>query len=164
MNTRAHLVKRAFLIGTASVIGLIFGNSAQSQQDHGAGHAKQPDARQAVHFPDELRAHTLANMRDHLLALQQIDEALARQDFGEAAHIAEFRLGLSSLEVHGAAHLAPYMPKGMQDIGSAMHAAASRLAIAATDAGATGDVKPALAALGQVMRQCVACHAAYRVQ
>jgi hypothetical protein len=152
------------MIGLASVIGLVAGGPAQSQQNHGAGHAAPPDARQAVRFPDDLRAHTLANMRDHLLALQQIDEALARQDFGAAGHIAEFRLGLSSLEPHGAAHLAPYMPKGMQDIGSAMHAAASRLAIAAADAGAIGDVKPALAALGQVMRQCVACHAAYRVQ
>jgi len=122
------------------------------------------DTRQVVHFPEGLRIHTLANMRDHLLALQQINEALAKQEFEEVARISESRLGSTSLEAHGAHQLAPYMPKGMQDFGSAMHVAASRLAIVAMDAGATGDHRPTLAALGQVMKQCVACHAAYRLQ
>jgi cytochrome c556 len=45
-----------------------------------------------------------------------------------------------------------------------MHKAASRFAIEAANAGATGDAKPALAALGAVTAQCVACHAAYRLE
>jgi cytochrome c556 len=102
-------------------------------------------------------------MRDHLLALQEIDLALAKGDFDKAASVAESRLGMSSLERHGAAHLAPYMPKGMQDIGAQMHRAASRFAMEAQDASTSDDLKPALAALGAVMQQCVACHAAYRL-
>jgi cytochrome c556 len=69
----------------------------------------------------------------------------------------------SSLELHGAAHLARFMPEGMQDIGTQMHRAASRCAVEAQNASATNDVRPALAALGTVMQQCVACHAAYRL-
>ena len=121
------------------------------------------DARQLVKFPEPMRLHTIGNMRDHLLALQEIDEALARNDFDKAATVAEQRLGMSSLEAHGAAHLAPYMPQGMQDIGTRMHRAASRFAVEAQNASVSNDVRPALAALGTVMQQCVACHAAYRL-
>lgn len=122
------------------------------------------DTRQAVHFPPALREDTLANMRDHLLALQQIQEALARQDYDLAGDLAEQRLGMSSLALHGAHEVAQYMPQGMREIGGAMHRSASRFAVAAKDAGATGDVKPALAALSQATAQCVACHAGYRVK
>jgi cytochrome c556 len=55
------------------------------------------------------------------------------------------------------------MPQGMPDIGTQMHHAASRFAVAAQDAGVGNDGRPALAALGAVMQQCVACHAAYRL-
>lgn len=121
------------------------------------------DARQLVKFPEPMRLHTISNMRDHLLSLQEIDEALARNDFDKAASVAEQRLGMSSLEAHGAAHLAPYMPQGMQDIGTQMHRAASRFAVEAQNASVSNDVRPALAALGTVMQQCVACHATYRL-
>lgn len=122
------------------------------------------DARQVVHFPARLREETLANMRDHLLALQQIQDALARFDFDQAAEIAEQRLGMSSLALHGAHEVAKYMPEEMKLAGSAMHRNASRLALAAKDAGATGDLKPVFGAMSAVTAQCVACHAGYRVK
>ena len=123
----------------------------------------QGDARQLVSFPEAMRVHTIANMRDHLLALQEIDIALSRGDFDNASRIAELRLGMSSLESHGAAHLAPYMPQAMQNIGTEMHRSASRFAVEAQNASVSNDIRPALAALGNVMEQCVACHAAYRL-
>ena len=121
------------------------------------------DARRLVRFPEPMRLHTIANMRDHLLSLLEIDEALATGDFDKASRIAEQRLGLSSLEAHDAAHLAAYMPQAMQDIGTRMHRPASRFAVEAQNAGASNDLRPALAALSQVMRQCVACDAAFRL-
>lgn len=134
----------------------------QSHAHHGA--ATAPDTRQLVPFPEALRVQTLANMRDHLLALQEINAALSRGEFDKAATVAEERLGMTSLRAHGATHVAPHMPQAMQDIGTAMHHAASRFAIDAQNAGATNDVKAALAALGPVMQQCAACHATYRLQ
>jgi hypothetical protein len=132
--------------------------------DHGAAAASaQGDPRQLVAFPEPMRLHTIASMRDHLLALQEINIALAKNEFDVAARTAEQRLGMSSLEAHGAAHLAPHMPKPMQDIGTGMHRAASRFAVEAQNASVSNDVRPALAALGGVMQQCVACHATYRL-
>jgi cytochrome c556 len=69
------------------------------------------------------------------------------------------RIGMSSLPAHDAAHMAPFMPKGMQAIGTKMHHAASRFAIATQE----GDLPKALDALANVSQQCVACHAMYRV-
>ena len=123
----------------------------------------QSDSRQLVQFPEPMRLHTITNMRDHLLALQEIDVALSQNAFDKAATIAEQRLGMSSLERHGAAHIAPFMPQAMQDIGTQMHRAASRFALEAQTASVSNDVRPVLAALGTVMQQCVACHAAYRL-
>jgi len=125
--------------------------------------AEAVDARQAVTFPAALRRHTLANMRDHLLALGQIQTALARADFDAAADTAEQRLGMSSMASHGAHEVAGYMPRGMQEAGLAMHRAASRFATAAKDASVSGDVRAALAALTPVTEACVACHAGYRL-
>ncbi|HSM27949.1 MAG TPA: hypothetical protein VK855_07595 [Thioalkalivibrio sp.] len=122
------------------------------------------DTRTLVELPDELRAHMLKNMRDHLLALQKIQEALAGDEFEEAAQIAEQRLGMTSLERHGAHAVGPFMPEAMRTTGTAMHRAASRFAVTASDASATGDVRPALADLARVTAQCVACHEGFRVQ
>jgi hypothetical protein len=150
------------VLGTNSYVLLADAQTHQHETVTSAP-AQQGDGRQLVQFPEAMRLHTIANMRDHLLALQEIDIALSRNDFDKAASIAEQRLGMSSLEAHGAAHIAPYMPQGMQDIGTQMHRSASRFAVDAQNASVSNDIRPALAALGSVMQQCVACHASYRL-
>ena len=140
---------------------------AWGQHDrHSGGHGpstQTKDSRAFVRFPAALRDHTLANMRDHLLALQEIQEALGRGREDVASRLAEQRLGMSSLGLHGAHEVAKYMPKGMQDVGSEMHRSASRFALEVQNAGVTGDLKPALEALSKVTAACVGCHAAYRL-
>jgi len=146
--------------------------SAQTEQEHARDMHMQPmdagqavtDPRTAVHFPERIRSHILANMRDHLLALSEIQQALAQEAFEKAGEIAEQRLGMTAMRLHGAHEAGQYMPKGMAAIGAEMHHAASRFAVAASDAAVENDVKPALAALSEVTRQCVACHSGYRVQ
>lgn len=131
---------------------------------NGAPPAAAAHARQPVALPAPMQEHMLANMRDHLAALAEIQAALAAGDSDQAAQIAERRIGMSSLERHGAAHMAPYMPKGMQDIGTTMHRAASRFAQTAREAAVEGGAPRALGALAEVTRQCVACHASYRLR
>jgi len=151
------------LAGFGTCYSALPARAQDHQHDMMVPAATQGDARLLVKFPAPMRLHTITSMRDHLLALQEIDVALSENDFDKAASIAETRLGMSSLELHGAAHIAPFMPQGMQDIGTHMHRAASRFAIDARTASVSNDVRPALAALGTVMQQCVACHAAYRL-
>ena len=122
------------------------------------------DARQKVALPAMMQEHMLNNMRDHLRALQEIQTALARHEFDKAADTAEQRLGMSSLEAHDAAHMAPYLPRPMQDIGTEMHRAASRFARTVQEAAVQGDLSPVLTGYSEVLQHCNACHAAYRIR
>ena len=125
--------------------------------------AADSDSRELVVLPAMMQQHMLSNMRDHLLAIAQIQDALAVGDFDTAARIAEERLGMSSLASHGAAHMAPYMPQPMQAIGTQMHRAASQFALVAQEVSVDGDLARSLRSLSSITQQCIACHAAYRI-
>ena len=160
MSTRI----RQLALGLAAVLiaGLAVG---QHSHDHSSGGKDAPkDARIAVQFPDEIKTHTLTSMREHLLIISQLQSALAAEKYDDAAKLAEFKLGMSSLGDHGAHESSKFMPKGMQEVGTLMHRSASQFAIEAQNAAATGDGKKALAALAKVTQACVACHAGYRLQ
>lgn len=155
-------------------LALLLSLPSQAQQHDPAMHQKHTaanhvqatpaDGRQLVKFPKDMKEHTLTNMRDHLLALQEIQAALANSDYDRAADIAETRLGMTALAAHGAHESSKYMPKGMQEAGSAMHRGASRFSTVAKDASVTGEIKPALGALADVMGACVSCHTGFRLQ
>jgi len=121
------------------------------------------DARIQVDLPPMMQEHMMANMRDHLSALQNITQQLSTQQFDAAADTAEQRLGMSSMDIHGASHMGKLMPKEMAIIGTNMHHAASRFALAARDAEIEGGLEKAFGALSDVMQECVACHTAYKI-
>ena len=154
------LAGSGLLAACASPHGEHLGHTGDSM--HAAG--MSADTRLAVRFPPVLREHTLANMRDHLAALAEIQQALAEGRTDLAAETAERRLGMSSLHDHGAHEVARYMPPAMQEAGTAMHRSASRFAVVARDTGATGDPRAAQAALAGLMQTCVACHAGFRLE
>lgn len=118
------------------------------------------DQREFVQLPAMMQEHMLSNMRDHLAALNEILSEMASGELENAARIAESRLGMSSLELHGAGHMARFMPEGMRSAGTGMHRAASRFALTAQE----GDVRRAYGSLSEVTAACVACHAAYRIR
>ena len=121
------------------------------------------DSRQLVELPEMMRDHMLENMRDHLLALTEIQQYLALEEYEKASTVAETRLGMSSLGGHGASHMARFMPAAMQQIGTQMHKAASRFATIVQEGGLEGSTPKIAEGLAGVMQQCVACHSSYRV-
>ena len=160
-------MRKTLVLVLLASAGILAATLTAAPQDPGA-HQQEVDKtvtrkRKLVEFPAPMREHMLSNMRDHLLALHEIQEALAHNQEDTAAKIAEQRLGLTSLKAHGAHELAKFMPEGMRAIGSEMHRSASRFVIEAQNAGVTDDLRPALEALAKVTAQCVACHAAYRL-
>ena len=155
------------LLASALSTAILFAAGVAAAQHQGDHHHQNhgmatTDTRILVKFPPQLVDHTLANMRDHLLALREINDALAKGQNDKAAAIAEKRLGMTSLQLHGAHEVSKYMPQSMQDVGTTMHRAASRFAIEAQNSDVTGDLKPALGVLSEVMSACVGCHAGYR--
>ena len=118
------------------------------------------DPRQFVQLHDMMQQHMLSNMRDHLSALNEILANMSKGELDAAAEIAEQRLGMSSLEAHGASHMAKFMPEGMRQAGTSMHQAASRFALVAQE----GDALPAYKMLSEITAACVACHSGYRIR
>ncbi len=125
------------------------------------------DSRELIELPPMMQRHMLANMRDHLLALDEILGELAEGNIEQATEIAEKRLGMSSLSLHGAEQLGVVMPKAMGAIGAQMHRAASRFVIVAQDAelnpGKTSQHE-VYKALQGITENCNACHRAYRIR
>lgn len=178
---------RKILIALSSVTVAVGAVPALAQEHNIADHLRhmavsKTDNRQIVGFPPAMREHALSNMRDHLQALSEILAAMSAAQYAEAAEIAGERLGLMSPSAAGckaddgvggsaqtgvatgdADHqMAGLMPEGMRAMGLAMHGAASDFAEEAAKAGGTGDVRPAMAALSRVTRQCAVCHSSYR--
>jgi hypothetical protein len=135
---------------SAICVGLFMGGSVQASNDE----------RLLVELPEMMKQHMMSNMRDHLAAINEILNNMANGELDRAAEVAESRLGMSSLESHGASHMARFMPEGMRQAGTSMHQAASRFALKAQE----GDALPAYKALSEVTSACVACHSGYRIR
>ena len=125
------------------------------------------DSRELVELPPMMQEHMLANMRDHLSTLNDMLGMLAEGNVDAAADIAEKKLGMSSLTLHGAEAFGKVMPKAMGAIGTQMHKASSRFVIVAQDA----ELNPGKAsqrkvyrALQEITENCNACHQAYRLR
>ena len=146
----AATIKRVWLRCAAAAILLCVCGAPQAGED----------PRKLVALPPMMQEHMLANMRDHLAALTEILAMMAAEDWDGAARTAEIRLGMSSLEAHGASHMAQFMPEGMRAVGTDMHRAASRFALKVQEA----EPLPAMEALSEVTASCVACHSAYRIR
>ena len=118
------------------------------------------ETRQLVQMPEKMQQHMMSNMRDHLQAINEILEFMGDDELDKAADVAEYRLGMSSLNSHGAEHMAKFMPEGMRQAGTSMHRSASRFALKAQE----GDLLTAYQMLTEITAACVACHAGYRVR
>jgi Cytochrome C' len=100
-----------------------------------------------------------ATMREHLVVLEAIVSALARQDYNTAASVAHLELGFpkhhdAMLREGGAS-----LPKHYQELAMAHHQAAEELAGAI----AAKQMAPILRQLSKTIQACTACHNAYRL-
>jgi hypothetical protein len=118
-----------------------------------------PDSRDAIHLnPDARRVHR-GVMLQHLETVQQIVEALAEENFARAQGLAEGHLGFAVHREAMQRQRAEAFPPTYHDLAMAHHEAAEQLARIMP----TRDLKVILPQLDQVLKACVACHLAFRV-
>jgi len=118
------------------------------------------DSRQLVELPEMMQQHMMSNMRNHLETINLILIHLGNEEMDMAAELAEQNLGMSSMNSHGASHMAKFMPEGMRTAGTNMHKKASRFALIAQE----GDLLAAYKMMAEITSACVSCHAGYRIQ
>lgn len=120
--------------------------------------APASDGRVAILLEPGERDLVLTEMRAFLQASQAMVQAGAKGDLSSLAAAAR-RVGVAA-QHEVPASLIGKLPLEFKQLGFDTHARFDRLAL---DAEALGDAQQALAALGDLMANCVACHAAYRI-
>ncbi len=170
-------LSRMFLGLAVCGVALVGAAVAEDHEDHMQMMSRmQKDTRAEVEVPGPMKTMMLANMRSHQQAVAEILTALGKGDGEAAAKIAETRLGMGS---PGSAACKPnaktgelgdmpkmmasHMPEEMRALGMTMHEQATKFAQEAAKVKQGGDLRPALAELGQVVQACNACHSNYRL-
>lgn len=116
------------------------------------------DGRTAILLAPGERDLVLAEMRTFLASVQTITTAVVEQD--AAAVIAAARQVGAPKEHAVPASLIGKLPIAFKKLGFDTHDRFDQLALNTEQFGDTGNVLPELA---QLMQNCVACHAAYRI-
>jgi hypothetical protein len=116
------------------------------------------DTRVPVPLLPMMANHQKQNMRDHLVAVQEITTALAVDDF-IGVEKAAGRIGFSEQMGQMCTHMGMGAP-GFTDQALAFHHAADRIAEAARNR----DHARVTAELGATLQVCTACHAAWKQQ
>src|SRR5687768_392040 len=116
----------------------------------------QLDARAPVPLLPMMANHQKQNMRDHLLAVQQIVAAVATGDFATIEKAAG-RIGFSEQMGQMCKHMGSGAP-GFTEAALRFHHDADKIAEAARKR----DAKQVLTLLGQTLSQCTGCHETYK--
>lgn len=117
------------------------------------GAARADDDREAIFVTAEQRDLVLADMRDFLIAVQDIVLALAD---GDLATVADVARAMGPGKGHGMS-MAANLPAEFRQMGRGTHLAFVELAQAA-DMGPEG----VMADLGTLMSNCTGCHVTYK--
>ncbi len=116
------------------------------------------DGRQAIMLPEGERDLVLSEMRAFLEAVQGIITASNKDDMGAVEKHAK-AVGFAA-QKGVPASLMKKLPLAFKKLGMGTHKAFDQLAM---DASSLGDKSQVMESLGILMQNCIACHAAYRI-
>ncbi|MCU7958638.1 MAG: hypothetical protein KZQ58_01290 [gamma proteobacterium symbiont of Bathyaustriella thionipta] len=120
--------------------------------------SESADGRMAIQVNAGERDLILAEMRAFLISVQQITQAISKDDMQLLADSARKVGKAAQGEVPGT--LIGKLPIEFKKLGFATHSKFDQMAL---DAESLGDSAYALQQLSELMQNCVACHAAYRL-
>jgi hypothetical protein len=121
--------------------------------------AEETDARTVIELSERHRALVLTEMRQFLSGLQQITEALSRDDMETVA--SEARILGVAMSHHMPADLKQALPQAFRKLGHSVHSNFDQIAL---DAESLGDPAHTLSQLGETLSRCVSCHSTYQIR
>ena len=121
--------------------------------------ADESDMRSIIQLSPQHRALVLAEMQQFLAGLQQITEALSRDDLETVATVAH-SLG-SPMTHHVPPDLKQALPEDFRKQGFRVHSDFDQIAL---DAGSLADGRHTLSQLGETLSRCVACHSRWQIR
>ena len=117
------------------------------------------DGRTALQLSPSERDLVLGEMRAFLASVQRISEGVVKDDMQQVEQAAR-EVGMAAQEVVPTS-LVGKLPLAFKQLGFGTHRKFDQLGL---DAQQLGDKEHALAQLSELMQNCVACHAAYRIE
>ncbi len=117
------------------------------------------DGRVAILLTDSERNLVLEEMRAFLTSVQKISEGVSKDDMQLVAEYARKAGAAAQQQVPGT--LMGKLPLSFKQLGFDTH---SKFDLLAMDAESLGDGEHALGQLSELMNNCVACHATYRLE
>jgi len=121
--------------------------------------AEEVDTRAVIQLSPQHRALVLTEMRQFLSGLQQMTDALSRDDMETVTR--EARTLGTSMSHHMPTDLKQALPQGFRKMGHTVHNSFDQIAL---DAESLGDSQHTLSQLGETLSRCVACHSAYQIR
>ncbi len=155
-------MKRAFLaLAAVGCVTLCLSHGVDAEPAIAGSHAPRAsgeggDNRMPVRLLSMMAEHQKENMRDHLVAVQQIIAALSADDFAGIAKAAG-RIGHSDEMARMCTHMGAATP-GFSELALNFHRTADTIAEAAKN----NDRSGVLTALDKTLQTCTGCHAAFK--
>lgn len=118
-----------------------------------------PDGRTSILLETSEQTFFLNEMRNFLIAIQQITDGIENDNMDQIATAARKAgmVGFSQVP----ASLIGKMPLAVKKMGRATHQAFDQMAM---DAESLGDKEHTLSQLNQILSNCTACHSLYRIR
>ncbi|MCW8891577.1 MAG: hypothetical protein OQL20_13035, partial [Sedimenticola sp.] len=117
-----------------------------------------PDGRMAIELTEDERSLVLTEMRDFLISVQTITEAITNEDM-EMATKAARKVG-SAAQGAVPLSLVSKLPNEFKKLGFDTHQQFDQIGL---DAEQLGDGSHTLKQLGHLMKNCISCHAGYKL-
>lgn len=118
-----------------------------------------PDGRTTILFEESERTFFLNEMRNFLIAVQQISDGIEKDDMTQIANAAK-KVGSGDL-AHVPAGIMGKLPLAAKKMGLSTHKAFDQMAM---DAESLGDKDHSLSQLNKILPTCTACHSLYQVR
>lgn len=116
------------------------------------------DGRQAIMLDESERDLVLGEMRTFLSSVQMITKGISEKDMSQVIKAARLVGAQAQAEVPGS--LIGKLPLSFKKLGFDTH---KKFDLLALDAESLGDPQHTLLQLSELMNNCVACHATYRI-
>ena len=118
-----------------------------------------PDGRTAILLEESEQTFFLNEMRSFLVAIQQITDGIEKDDMTQIATAAR-KVGMVGFS-QVPASLIGKLPLAVKKLGRSTHNAFDQMAM---DAESLGDKEHSLSQLNQILSNCTACHALYKIR
>lgn len=143
-----------------AVVGLVMamGSGVGMAEIKKVSTAEDPDVRSMLRLPPDERHLVLAEMRNFVIAMQEIMDGLSKEEMSKVSDAARKMGSGAANEIPP--HVVAKLPETFKQLAGKVHMTFDAIAM---DAEAMEDVGHTVGQLAELTQHCVSCHAIYQI-